>query len=94
MKRSEMVRKLCLPISIITMGYLTGKEIMETADSLLKTIENEGMAPPPTPDLSIHPESGFLYEWESETKLCPKHLLEISVGDSADLNAEECEKCK
>ena len=72
MKRSEMVTKLEMSVSILSGGMLTKKEIRSEANALLRIIENAGMIPPQTYILkNTHPIEGakvstLVNEWESE----------------------------
>ena len=46
MKRSEMIKKLTLPLSLIGGGLYTSAELETMASNLLKIMEDAGMSPP------------------------------------------------
>ena len=67
MKRSEMVKKLEIPVSIIAGGMLTKKEIAETASNILNILEKNGMLPPETHIGSERLEGHIMQcQWEPE----------------------------
>lgn len=46
MKKSEMVERLAIPVSLVGGGLLTRDEIRETCAALIEILEKEGMLPP------------------------------------------------
>ena len=71
MKRSQMVEKLALSVSVISGGLYTKKEALEIASDLLKQMEDEGMLPPKLKVESTafvtNPETGERGEFTSWT---------------------------
>jgi hypothetical protein len=64
MKRSEMVKKLTLPIALISGGLLTETELAEVAEGVLRLCEKQGMLPP---CLDKDPDEVFpRCRWEDE----------------------------
>lgn len=49
MKKSEMVEKIAIPVSVLAGGFLTGQEIRESAEHLINILEKNGMLPPYNP---------------------------------------------
>lgn len=66
MKRSEMVSKLKISVSILAGGLFTSKEIEEASSQLLDIIEENGMAPPAVWFSHGDDDKELAHRWEKE----------------------------
>lgn len=101
MKRSKMIETI--EKAIILFGNTPDTNAL--ALFILTFQEDLGMLPPknlhkynPVPFVTPTGNLDYSYinEWESEDDkhLCPKHMIELKVGESALLSSDECEVCK